>query len=457
MTPARPHPGRSIALGLVAVLLAACAGNGTPSPSAVASGAASPSTAPSASAAPSAALSPSPSSAGASNGSLDAQLSALADQIVGQVAAIRQLGLESTVTTKALDQAGLEAFLVSSFKKDNPPAEIAAQEGLWKRMGLLPQGASLTALNEQLLGSQVLGLYDPETKALYVVARNGDIGPLERFTMSHELDHALQDQHFDLQKLDHPGVFDQGDRSLAHTSVAEGDASLLMTQWALQNLTPADLGQIVQQSSDPAQQQLLASMPPILAQTLQFPYSTGLTFVTGIYQAGGWKAVDALYANPPASTEQVMHPEKYLAHEAPVPVSIDPALAGAMGSGWKVAMQDTMGEFQLGVWLKGTGASDPAAATLADAAAAGWGGDRVAYLTGPGGADVAVLKTTWDTPKDTAEFLAAAKALTAGSSSAHLVVPDPASPGTVWVLMASDAASLCRAGTALGLGAACGA
>lgn len=360
------------------------------------------------------------------------------------------------MTTKALDQAGLDAFVVSSFKKDNPPAEIAAQEGLWKRLGLLPQGASLVSLNEQLLSSQVLGLYDPETKALYVVARGADIGPLERFTMSHELDHALQDQHFDLQKLDPPGVFDQGDRSLAHVSVAEGDATLVMTQWALQNLSPADLGQIVQESSDPAQQQLLASMPPILSQGLQFPYSTGLSFVTGIYQAGGWTAVDALYANPPVSTEQVMHPAKYAAHEAPVPVSIDPGLAASMGAGWTVAMQDTLGEFQLGVWLKGANANDPTVSAAADTAAAGWGGDRVAYLTGPGGQDVAVMKTAWDTPKDATEFLAAARTLTSAGTSAHFVVPDATSPRTTWVLMASDQAALCQAGSALGLGAACG-
>jgi hypothetical protein len=449
MTPAS-RPGRSIVLALVAVLLAACGSSGTPSPSPVLS--ASPGASSSPPGSPSS--SPSPSPAGASSGTMDAQMSAIADEIVGQVATIRQLPLESKVTTKALDQAGLDAFVVSSFKKDNPPAEIAAQEGLWKRLGLLPQGASLASLNEQLLSSQVLGLYDPETKALYVVARGGDIGALERFTMSHELDHALQDQHFDLQKLDPPGVFDQGDRSLAHVSVAEGDATLLMTQWALQNLTPADLGQIVKESSDPAQQQLLASMPPIVSQGLQFPYSTGLTFVSGIYQAGGWTAVDALYADPPASTEQVMHPEKYAAHESPVPVSIDPGLGTAMGDGWTVAMQDTMGEFQLGVWLKGASASDPTVSAAADAAAAGWGGDRVAYLTGPGGADVAVVKTAWDTPKDATEFLAAAKALVAGSSSAHLVVQDPGSSG-VWVLMASDQSSLCLAGSALQLGAVC--
>ncbi|MFH1475854.1 MAG: hypothetical protein ABIG85_08360, partial [Chloroflexota bacterium] len=150
------------------------------------------------------------------------------------------------------------------------------------------------------------------------------------------------------------------------------------------------------------------------------------------------------YARLPDSTEQVLHPEKYAAGEEPVEVPLDAAaLAKAMGAGWVGTPEDTMGEFQLSVWLRENGVK----ALAAGDAAAGWGGDRLAYLRGPDGAYALALATTWDTSNDAREFYEAASTASARlPGAARVTWPNQrgGQPSSVWVFVASDAATLDR-------------
>ncbi len=315
---------------------------------------------------------------------------ALLSKIESAVQAIRGITADQAVPRYTLDQVGLCAFLRQSLNRDNPPALVAATDKLYKQLGLLPAGASLEALYLNLLTSQVVGFYDQHTKSMYVISSSGAIGPVEQITYAHEFDHALQDQRFGLQAIVGDAK-DQGDRTLARTALVEGDATLLMSLWAQQNLTPAQLVQVAG-SSDPASQAALAAAPPILRETLLWPYTQGLMLALGAYQtSASFAGVDALWQNPPSTTEQLLHPDKLAAREPAVPVAFPADLAARLGSGWTVAMQDTLGELQLNILMQ-TG--NPQAGTDP---AAGWGGDRVALVEGPGGATAAVLDIAWDT------------------------------------------------------------
>ncbi len=99
-----------------------------------------------------------------------------------------------------------------------------------------------------------------------------------------------------------------------------------------------------------------------------------------------------------------------------------------MGAGWSVGMEDTLGEFQLKLWL--ANAADGAATSQADAtkAAAGWGGDRVALLDGPGGATAIVISSEWDSASDAAEFATQAKLVVASLAGAGEVLAPSAEP-----------------------------
>ena len=419
----RPNPTRgpaAFAALLVITLVAAACGAATPTP-APATPVASPS-------------GPAASSA-ATRGSTGQDLVAVARTIEDQVVAIRALPRKSAVDPKAMDAAALRAFIEKDFAKENPAERVAADERLAKVLGLLPAASSLADLYKELLTSQVVGLYSPEDKALYVLQTSGGLGPSERLIYSHEFTHALQDQHFDLlaytRAMQEPW---ESDRALARLSLVEGDATLVMTLWAQSNLTRQELLKVVQDAADPKAAEIMARMPPILRETALFAYSQGGTFVSGLFQGGAWGPVDRAYAAPPDTTEQVMHPAKYTSREAPVAVAVPEGLAGRMGAGWSIGAEDTFGEFHLQVWLRGpTGAPSAGTAT----AAAGWGGDRVALLDGPNGVRAVALLTAWDTAQDAAEFAAAAKtAIDAYKLNAEIV----AQPGSksVRVLVGSD-------------------
>ncbi|MEI7744948.1 MAG: hypothetical protein WCK58_14515, partial [Chloroflexota bacterium] len=366
------------------------------------------------------------------------------DEIEHQVEELRALNATAPVARGVFDQAGLCAYLRTSFATDNPDALVAATETLYKRMLLLPATASLKDLYLALLTSQVAGLYDNKTRTMYVVSSSGNLGPTEEITYAHEFTHALQDQHFDLKKLMGDAT-DQSDRSMARSTLVEGDATLLMSLWAQAHLTPAELGQIAG-SVDPASTALLESMPAILKDPLLFPYTSGLNVAMGAFTTGGFGGVDAMFSAPPESTEQVMHPEKLASREAPVIVSFPSDLATRLGAGWKVSMQDTFGELLLGIILREGGATAP------EDAAAGWGGDRVALLEGSGGKVAVVMDASWDTAADADQYAAALEPmvarLTAAGQSAAVLRP---SEKRVVLVSAESADTMGRVANVLGL------
>ena len=366
-------------------------------------------------------------------------------RIEGQVETIRGLTTKAAVDPIVVDAKALEATLRARFDKNNPPAFIAATQRVDRGLGLIPADASLEELELQLLTSQVIGFYDPGTKRMTVKSASGGLGVLEQITFAHEFDHLLQDQHFDLAKLG-TTVLDQGDRSLARLSLAEGDATIVMSDWASSALTPVQLIQYLEQSNLSGQTAQLAKLPAALRAQLLFPYTSGVAFVQGLVNKGGWTAVNEAYARPPDSTEQILHPEKYVAQEEPVAVPVPADLAKRLGAGWTVDFQDTLGEFGLRTWLQLVGGLDQAAAS---SAADGWGGDRV-VLVSHGDTFAIAIQTTWDSPADATAFAAAANTTRAKLPGATAIL-DPGSTDRVTVFVASTQPAITRLASALGL------
>lgn len=427
-----------------ALLAVACGGQMTTTPPSA--GQPTPSSAVSASPGASGPLgsgAPGPSAAPASASPENAATYARIEQ---QVIGIRELRPKSPVDPRILDEAGLRKRVAESFAKDNPTDLLGANERLLKALDLIPPDASLKDLYVSMLGSQVAGMYDPDTKQLYVISRSGAVGPAEKTTFAHEFTHALQDQNFDLKGLNLDQV-GQSDRGLAGLSLVEGDAVVSQSYWQLQGLTQAELGALVTGSAnDPSTAELL-KMPAVLRESLLFPYFQGLAFVQGLQLSGGWQAVDDAYARPPVSTEQILHPEKYAAKEGPVAVDLPKDLATRLGTGWSVPLVDSVGEFELGLWLR---ESKAGSASDASAAAQGWGGDRVAVANGPNGSWAVVIRTAWDSDRDATEFEGLATiAADHLSNPASLI---PRAGGTeLWLVIGSDEATRGRVVNVLGL------
>lgn len=438
----RHLPARLGALLLGTSILFAACGTAPSSPTAAPSN-------PPATASP-APVSPAPSASASAPGGTATptgsdDVAAIYDAIEAQVDAIR--GLKPVdVKRETIDADQLKQMNQESFDKDNPADYVAGNDRLLKALGLLGEDQSLRDLYLRLIDSQVLGFYRPDAKTLYVVSRSGSITGTDKITFAHEYDHALQDANF-------PGFFDkmkdlldESDEALARAAIYEGDGTLLMTSWALPNMTPEDMSDYLASSVDPTQAAILAETPQVLVDGLMFPYTSGLAFLTPRQLSGGWAAVDAMYAKPPVSTEQVLHPDKYDAGEAPIEVELPADLTSSLGSGWKELLQDTYGEFQIGTWLRGVGAST----ADANAAAEGWGGDRLAVLSGPDGAWAVVMRTAWDSEADAAQFEAAAQAAVAKAGGPAAVLPGEGGT-TRWFLVGSDDATLGKVANVLEL------
>lgn len=365
--------------------------------------------------------------------------------IAAQVEQIRGLRPTKSVASVLIDEAQLRANLTREFDQENPPALVEASQDELIELGLLPAGTSLRQAELDLQAGQVAGYYSPGAGQLFVVSRSGAVGPTQRVTYAHEFTHQLQDQNFDLARLgfDTP---DQGDRSLARLALVEGDAVTIQTIWTRDNLSTADLAQLLADASDPAALAALEHAPAFLRTTVLFPYTGGQAFVASLVANGGEAAVDAAFRDPPDSTAQVLHPDLYLHHVAPVAVNLPAHIAAALGAGWHELATDTLGELQLRTWLEADGVSTK----TAEAAADGWAGDRLAILAGPNGQLALAIRVRWTTAADATAFVAAATTALqkAPVGSGHAV--GTASSSTTDVVVAPDSALAQRLLAALG-------
>lgn len=321
------------------------------------------------------------------------------DEIAREVSELRGLEIRDDVEEDYLTREQLRARLEKQLTEEYKPADVEADERVLVAFGLAPESLDLRRLYVDLYTGQIAGLYDPEEDTMYVVNSSDELTALGELTYAHEVTHALQDQHFDLEKLADRADERDDDAALAFQALVEGDASVLQYRDYLLANPQLRQGLIEAIEEEQANAQIPADVPPIIMETLTFPYEQGAIFVTSLLRGGnGWERVNAAYADPPVSTEQIMHPEKYLgARDEPTAVEL-PDLAPALGSGWKELEENLFGEFQTRVLLEGQLGAGQAAR-----AAVGWDGDRFA-LYGKGDQAALAWETVWDSEADAREF-----------------------------------------------------
>jgi hypothetical protein len=322
-------------------------------------------------------------------------------RIEQQVSDLRELPPAEIGPPDVLSRDELVGELKAVFDEAWSGGQLARDNLTLRAMGLLTEGQDIRQLTETLYAGQVLGFYDFEERRMVVVTDAG-LTPEAQVTYAHEFTHAMQDAAFDTGKGHQPQSEDDDD-ALARLALEEGDATIAMLQWATQHLSPEQLADI---AATP--QPDTSGVPRWMIKQLEFPYLTGAQLVTQLWASGGWDAVDRAYANPPESTEQVMHPEKFLRSEAPVRVP-DPGLAARLGEGWRNVESSTIGEAMLDIWLEQLGIGGLDAATAAE----GWGGDRLSVASGPNGGWVMAWQIAWDAPTEATEFEAIQSAATA--------------------------------------------
>jgi hypothetical protein len=318
-------------------------------------------------------------------------------EVLRETSEVRKLPVLRAVRSGAQSRAEIEQMLVKNLERGATEAEALADELTLKRLGMPPANFHLRSFLVRLLAEQVAGYYDPRTRQFYL-ADWLDLD-VQKPVIAHELTHALQDQHFDLRRFERWPKH-ESDAELAAHALVEGDATLTMFQYVRRDLRRqlAMFRSLLGGGSGSTE--VYDSAPRVVRESLIFPYSQGSTWVDVVYERGGWELVSAAYKRLPASTEQILHPEKYFAGEAPVRVNLRD-ISRQLGRNWRMADHDVNGEWGFYLLLDEFLKSNE----VSRRAAGGWGGDRYALFLGPKETDALVtLKTIWDTERDAEEF-----------------------------------------------------
>ena len=264
---------------------------------------------------------------GDDDGSPDAPGPSIA-AIARRVERVRELRFDHLPRVRHVSGAQARADGLRELDREIPRPKVAAEERLLTLLGLLPPRSSLRELFGKTLSSEVGGYYLPRTGTLSVVGSGGQAGLLGEITLAHELTHALEDQHFDLGSGAATGF--QRDRSMADSALHEGTATIAMVDYAVLKATgrndiPAVVRAQALKALDKAAVPASSGLPRYVRESLVFPYAAGARLVNRIESRGGWAAVNRAFgAQAPLSTEQLMHPAKYDAHERPVRVVVAP-------------------------------------------------------------------------------------------------------------------------------------
>jgi hypothetical protein len=261
--------------------------------------------------------------------------------------------------------------------------------------GVLPDGTDLATLAASFTAASAGATYSPYDKQILLVDKSRS-----ESLLTHEFVHALQDQHFDLMKLLTMRPF-SFDRAEALFAVIEGDAMNVQRRAEEGDAYGRKkLEDIMRQENDrfgEYRQQMSALFPPLVTEAFIFRYRDGARFVETIRRSRGEKGVDQLFANPPVSSAQILHPERYMANELPHNISLDEE--GFAANGWRLLTSTPLGEIGVrGLLMAQLPEKD------ATRAAASWAGDRAFLFENEAGSSLFVWKTIWNNPLDAESF-----------------------------------------------------
>jgi hypothetical protein len=305
----------------------------------------------------------------------DADFIAAADEVLGQMSTITGLKLMTPLKKSLRSREEIRAYVIKQMNEEKNAAERYADERSAEAFGLLPKGFDLDAFMVNVLTEQVEGLYDPKMQEFYIA----EWSPLseQRMVMAHELTHALEDQHFQIEtwlKAARPNE----DAELARDAVLEGSAMAAMVDYlmlgtgrSLKDLPDFDPGMLI---GDLGSSPTLQKAPPFLKDTLIFPYIGGLSFSAAILKNTGWAALPGVFAKPPVSTQQILHPALYRSGKIPTTVAL-PRLEKLLGNNWSKLDENIIGEYGWKEVLKQFLEDD-----RAKKLAAAWDGDRYAVF-----------------------------------------------------------------------------
>ena len=325
-------------------------------------------------------------------------------EVVGELQFLRQVPIDF------MSREELARYIKQLFEEEYSVDIAKREERALRALGFLTSGQDLRSIRFRVLNENIAGFYDdrPHVKKLFAISSGTKLNLMNQLVLSHELRHAVQDQHLNLRQV-FGGRSDYDDRKLAALSLIEGDATLLMERymssgggqestglegllggWGEEALDGRGLAEMF---AGPE----LRNAPPVVREQLIVPYLEGRRLANEIYRRGGFKLLNEYLERLPRSMEQILHPEKYLDQvEEPIDVNLSEI------AGQELEFEGTVGESFLKVLFESVLSEEDG-----KRAAAGWGGDRYGLWRGDDGRYRLLWRTVWDTDLDATEFFEA--------------------------------------------------
>lgn len=251
-----------------------------------------------------------------------------AQQLFSQIGAMERglseitgLQFRRTIPYAVMNKDQLRRYLDQRVKETIKPSEIRAEEVTLKLLGLVPRDFDLRQNTVDLLTEQAAAFYDYNKKKLFMLDESGDTD--EEIALVHELAHGLADQHFPLGKYISEGMRSD-DAATARQAVMEGQASWLMTAYLSKKAGgPGQVSNAILElmthtmEVSPEQYPVFSKAPAYIRDMLVFPYADGMLFQNAVFQKLGQESFAEVFRHPPVSTQQIIHPDRYLEHLQP--------------------------------------------------------------------------------------------------------------------------------------------
>ena len=316
-------------------------------------------------------------------------------EIERQVELIRGLKFKQPVVYAEVSRAKIKEVISQMLADAYTEREFQQMAAAFAQLGVLPKGFPLRQKYIDLLGEQIAAFYDQHQHKLFMFEDASLENQQNCIILAHELTHALQDQHYGLSRLPLE-IKNDDDRALASSALVEGDATLVMTAYMLRNISLRTLKDNVAASLGQDMGQIQKA-PRYLRELLVFPYLRGQEFCGSMVNGDDYSGLARCYAHLPASTAQILHPEKYLAQPAEEPIAV--GWPAADFDGEKAEVSNVLGEIGVRIQL-----AESIDEKQAERVAGQWRGDRyLSFLAH----DALVWKTVWATQRDAEEFFAA--------------------------------------------------
>ena len=321
------------------------------------------------------------------SGDANAEFLQAADEVLADMSKILSLPIKEPLKKSVRSREEIRRFLIRQMREDKDDGKRYADQRALEALGLIPKGYPLDQKLLALLTEQIAGLYDPKEREFFIADWTQ---PAEqRVIMAHELTHALQDQYFHVQKWEEE-VKSNDDAQLAREAVLEGSATIAMYDYLLRkmgkstrDLKDFDPTLLLGDVNDSPE---LAQAPMVIQDEITFPYIPGAGFVQRVLKEwNGWSDFHRLFDNPPASTQQILHPELYFRGVMPAEVDLTP-VTKLVPRGWKKLDENVMGEFATNEIVKQFLGKE-----RANEVAPSWAGDRYAIYQRESGPQTLLL------------------------------------------------------------------